>query len=106
MLNNACKYTAIGGEIAVSIRNDVSTSSTIITISNSTEIPSTALPKIFDKFYRVRSPQFKRQPGTGLGLALAQKLIEQLLGTIEVESVGGWTKFTLTLNNLAVINEQ
>ncbi|GAA6621999.1 response regulator [Scytonema sp. NUACC26] len=103
LLNNACKYTAIGGEIAVSAQNDILTS---ITISNSTEIPATALPKIFDKFYRVRSSEFKKQPGTGLGLALAQKLTEQLQGTIEVESLNGWTSFTLKLNNLSVTSNQ
>ncbi|MUH00863.1 response regulator [Scytonema sp. UIC 10036] len=106
LLNNACKYTATGGEIAVSIQNDISTSNTIISISNSTAIPPTALPKIFDKFYRVRSPEFKKQPGTGLGLALAQKLIEQLQGTIEVESLDGWTTFTLKLSNLPVTSDQ
>jgi PAS domain S-box-containing protein len=106
LLNNACKYTAVGGEIALSTQNDVSTSSTLIRISNSTEIPTTALPKIFDKFYRVRSSEFKKQPGTGLGLALAQKLTEQLQGTIEVESLNGWTTFTLKLNNLPVTSDK
>lgn len=106
LLNNACKYTATCGEIVVSVQSIISTSSTVIAISNSTEIPPTALPKIFDKFYRVRSHEFRRQPGTGLGLALAQKLIEQLQGTIEVESLDGWTTFTLKLSNLAIISDQ
>lgn len=144
LLNNACKYTSIGGEIVLNVCHQeseelkeretqrsedeenltaspslsviasafnsvqvlkpptLSTSLTIITISNSTEIPTSALPRIFEKFYRFRNPEFSKQPGTGLGLALVQKLVEKLQGTIEVESSDGWTRFILRLTNLAV----
>ncbi|GAB1544718.1 hypothetical protein NUACC21_73940 [Scytonema sp. NUACC21] len=106
LLNNACKYTAAGGEIVIAVHKDTSTSTTVITISNSTEIPAAGLPKIFEKFYRVRSPEFKKQQGTGLGLTLVEKLVEQLKGTIEVESTGGWTTFSLKLTDLAVSEPQ
>lgn len=159
LLNNACKYTAPGGEISLSVHYEgdkekqdgevkrhvlaevlssernglkwrdeenvisseslqvypsnsysikpstsqlISTPCTTITIRNSTEIPDTALPRIFDKFYRFRSPAFKKQPGSGLGLALVQKLVEQLQGSIEVNSSDGWTTFTLKLTNLVI----
>ncbi len=78
------------------------TASTIFTISNSTEIPATALPRIFEKFYRVNHADVWQQSGTGLGLALVQKLVEQLQGTIQVESSGGWTTFTLMFTDLTV----
>ncbi|HEY9748726.1 MAG TPA: ATP-binding protein, partial [Allocoleopsis sp.] len=35
--------------------------------------------------------------GTGLGLALVQKLVEQLQGVLQVESANGWTTFTVQL---------
>lgn len=103
LLNNACKYTDAGGQIVLSVRHDSSnsTSATIFTISNSAEIPSSALPRIFEKFYRVPNADFWKQGGTGLGLALVQKIVEQLQGTIQVESSAGWTTFTLTLTDLA-----
>jgi hypothetical protein len=107
LLNNACKYTPAGGEITLSIRYDPkqpahvpdSTPITIFSIRNSAEIPATELPRIFEKFYRVSNADRWKQGGTGLGLALVQKLVEQLQGTIEVESGGGWTTFSVQLPN-------
>ncbi|HEY9706349.1 MAG TPA: HAMP domain-containing sensor histidine kinase, partial [Allocoleopsis sp.] len=55
------------------------------------------LPRVFDKFYRVpHSDRFKRG-GTGLGLALVKKLVEELGGNIQVESSNGWTTFTVKI---------
>ncbi len=108
LLNNACKYTPAGGEIVVSVRHNYSTpapfppneaEATIFTISNSAEIPAVELPRIFDKFYRVPNTDPWKQGGTGLGLALVQKLVSQLQGTIFVESASGWTTFTVQLPN-------
>ena len=99
LLNNACKYTPFGGEIVVSIGDKSVSAATIFTISNSVEIAEVELPRIFDKFYRVSQSDRWKQGGTGLGLALVQKLVEQLQGTILVESSRGWTTFTVELPN-------
>jgi PAS domain S-box-containing protein len=74
--------------------------STIFTISNQAEIPATELPRIFEKFYRVPKADRWKQGGTGLGLALVQKLVERLQGTISVDSSDGWTTFTVELFQL------
>jgi signal transduction histidine kinase/CBS domain-containing protein len=105
LLNNACKYTANGGIIELEIdyleplsKGVKNTSDQLqLKVSNSTEIPKEELPKIFDKFYRVPNADPWRQGGTGLGLALVQKLVEQLNGTIEVTSKNGKTTFTIQL---------
>lgn len=56
-------------------------------VSNSgVEIPAHELPRLFDKFYRVPSTDPWKQGGTGLGLALVQKLIQHLGGCIWVRS--------------------
>ncbi len=99
LLNNACKYTPAGGEIILSICYKSVEAATIFTISNSAEIPTAQLPHIFDKFYRVPNADPWKQGGTGLGLALVQKLVERLKGTILVESSRGWTTFTVKLPN-------
>ncbi len=107
LLNNACKYTPAGGEITLSIRYDPnppamilsSTSVTIFSIRNEAEIPAHELPRIFEKFCRVPNANPWKQSGTGLGLALVQKIVEQLQGTILVESSFGWTTFTVQLPN-------
>ncbi len=105
LLNNACKYTANEGNIeleidfleAVSDGLEVPTEQIQLKVSNSTEIPEQELPKIFDKFYRVPNADPWRQGGTGLGLALVQKLVEQLDGTITVISKNNKTIFTIKL---------
>ncbi|BAZ52861.1 two-component hybrid sensor and regulator [Nostoc sp. NIES-4103] len=102
LLNNACKYTPAGGEIILTVSHNSSETppATIITVSNSVEIPTAALPRIFEKFYRVPNADFWNQGGTGLGLTIVQKLVQQLQGSIQVESTDGWTRFTLKLTDL------
>lgn len=116
LLNNACKYTPVGGEIILSVSHqgkssvaewktlssELSSSFIILSISNSTEIPADALPRIFDKFYRVPNADIWQQSGTGLGLTLVKKIVEQLQGTIQVESHAGWTTFTLIFSDLII----
>ncbi|MEH1937615.1 MAG: response regulator [Nostoc sp.] len=102
LLNNACKYTPVRGEIilSVSYNSSETPAKTIITTSNSAEIPVTDLSRIFEKFYRVPNADIWNQGGSGLGLPIVQKLVEQLQGNIQVESGNGWTTFTLTLTDL------
>ncbi|MFN6513100.1 MAG: response regulator [Nostoc sp. CreGUA01] len=102
LLNNACKYTPAGGEILLSVHHNSSETppKTIINISNSTEISATELPRIFEKFYRLPHADIWNQGGSGLGLPIVQKLVEQLQGNIQVESSNGWTTFTLMLPDL------
>ncbi|MBN4003773.1 ATP-binding protein [Nostoc sp. LPT] len=102
LLNNACKYTPAGGEIVLSVSHNSSEApaKTIITVSNSAEIPVAELPRIFDKFYRLPNADIWNQGGSGLGLSIVQKLVEQLQGNIQIESGNGWTTFTLTLTDL------
>jgi len=107
LLNNACKYTPVDGKIVLGVRYhpiellDVAAQSRngIVTfsISNQSEISATELARIFEKFYRVPGADPWKQGGTGLGLALVQKLVQQLGGTIQVESGNGWTTFTVQL---------
>ncbi len=109
LLNNACKYTPAGGEIVLSVCCEGSETQgvlpTIFRISNSAEIPTAALPRIFEKFYRIPEANVWQQSSTGLGLALVHKLVEQLQGTIQVESSAGWTTFTLMFFDLAVATD-
>ncbi len=78
------------------------TSTIIFKISNQAQIPQDQLPQIFHKFYRVPGGDRWKQGGTGLGLALVQKLVEIIGGKIFVESSEGWTSFTVQLNAIVV----
>ncbi len=94
LLNNACKYTPPGEKILITGCTLLNTLQ--LQISNSgVEIPADELPFIFDRFYRVPSGDPWQQGGTGLGLALVQKLVERLGGKIEVQSHHRQTTFTL-----------
>jgi signal transduction histidine kinase/pSer/pThr/pTyr-binding forkhead associated (FHA) protein len=98
LLNNACKYTAQGGEVSLRIEF-VPTPQEIMRfmIANQAEIPEHELPRIFDKFYRVPNSDPWKQGGTGLGLALVKRLVEQLQGNIKAHSAQGMTTFTVEL---------
>jgi OmpR-family two-component system manganese-sensing sensor histidine kinase len=70
---------------------------------NGTGIPESALPYIFDRFYRVdparsRDGRDLVSSGSGLGLAIAKAIVENHKGDISVEStLDRGTTFTVTL---------
>lgn len=96
LLNNACKYTPPEEEIAIAVECDRSVVRIQVTNSG-IEIPSSELSHVFEKFYRVPSTDPWKHSGTGLGLALVQKLTHHLGGTMQVSSGSGQTCFTLEL---------
>jgi PAS domain S-box-containing protein len=97
LLNNACKYTPPGETITVSAIANKDNEVQIIVANSGVEIPAAELTRVFDKFYRVPSSDPWKQGGTGLGLALVQKLLWHIGGQIEVRSKAGETAFTITL---------
>jgi len=96
LLTNACKFSPPDAEIVISVQLKLENMQFQV-INSGIEIPNSELPHIFEKFYRIPSNDPWKQGGTGLGLALVQKLIQQLKGTIEVESKSNRTCFTIEL---------
>ena len=96
LINNACKYTPPNQQIIVCA--DWVAPHVELHVKNSgVEISAEARSRIFERFYRVPNADPWKQGGSGLGLALVQKLVEALQGTIEVNSENNWTIFTVTL---------
>ncbi|MBD0335116.1 MAG: GAF domain-containing protein [Cyanobacteria bacterium Co-bin13] len=100
LLNNACKYTPPGEQISLEVIPLLAAEADQVSFrltNTGIEIPAAELPRIFDKFYRVPSADPWKQGGTGLGLALIQKLVMYLGGEVVVESQDQKTTFTVNL---------
>ena len=99
LLENAIKYSTEGSGIGLRVGRvgDVIE----VQVSNTGEgIPTGEIPRIFDRFYRARSPGHRGIRGTGLGLAICKSIIEAHGGGIRVQSVPDQTTvfvFTLPL---------
>jgi signal transduction histidine kinase len=100
LLHNACKYTAEHQLIYCELEYPVGNAKhqpIYLLVGNQAEIKAADLPHIFDRFYRVPTADRRKQGGTGLGLSLVRSLVEQLHGQITVQSMNGWTTFTVAL---------
>ena len=97
LLNNACKYTPPGEKITLSVPPTDNDTLKFSLVNTGVEIPPDELPRIFDKFYRVPSADPWKQGGTGLGLALVQRLVQHIDGLITVTSGNNKTCFTIEL---------
>lgn len=87
LLGNALRYTPRGGQVKVVLdRLDDIVSFQVQ--DTGAGIPPEDLDKVFDRFYRVDSNRDRDLPGTGLGLAVAQAILQSHDGSIEVESPG------------------
>lgn len=95
LLTNACAFTPAGGRIEVGFT--CQEAQLRIYVGNSATIPAEELPNLFSKFYRLSSEDPWRHGGTGLGLALVQKMTEVLRAEITVTSEANWTVFTVLL---------
>ena len=71
LISNAINYSPEGGKVQVTA-NGQGEYVEIRVVDTGVGISSEELPKIFDKFYRVKHPKTRRVIGTGLGLAIVK----------------------------------
>jgi two-component system phosphate regulon sensor histidine kinase PhoR len=97
LLSNAINYSPDGGKVTVTARG-VDQFIEIKVSDTGVGIPAEEIPKIFEKFYRVKHPKTRHIAGTGLGLSLVKGIVEAYHGSIGVESAPGkGTTFTIIL---------
>ncbi|OUL20049.1 histidine kinase [Nostoc sp. T09] len=96
LISNAFKFT-FTGEIAVSL-HQIGDKVELKIRDTGTGITDEELPKIFERFHRIRGVKARNHEGSGIGLALVAELVHLHGGTVNVESVfGKGTTFTVTL---------
>ena len=95
--SNAVKFTPNGGRISVTAEH-VGRRIRIAIADTGIGIAPDALPRVFDRFYRVESARTREGAGSGLGLALARWIVERHHATIRVDSrPGHGSTFIVTL---------
>ncbi len=87
LLSNAFKFTLTGG---VRVRLRCTDDDAVLEVSDTgVGVPPQAIPRLFDRFYRVEGTSARTHEGSGIGLALVQELVKLHGGAIEASSTLG-----------------
>jgi signal transduction histidine kinase len=97
LLDNAIKFSPMGGEIRIEIGYDEKTLWFTV-MDTGVGIPPEAIPRLFRRFFRLDEVGGYLFSGTGMGLSIARQVVEQHHGKILVESeLGKGSTFTVQL---------
>jgi heavy metal sensor kinase len=97
LLDNAIKYTPPGGTINLNVHARGG-KAVLEVVDTGMGIPASALPHIFERFYRVDQARSRDAGGAGLGLAIVKSICAAHGGKVEVESAEGkGSQFTVEL---------
>ncbi len=89
LLGNAVKFTPPGGEVRVVVGAGGADTVRISVLDSGPGIPADALGDLFQPLQRLTSDAGLQPEGTGLGLSVTARLVEEMEGTIAVESKPG-----------------
>jgi signal transduction histidine kinase/integral membrane sensor domain MASE1/ActR/RegA family two-component response regulator len=109
LLNNAAKFTGAGGQINITgavVGDSAGGDEVVLRVSDTgIGIPGELLPRVFDLFTQGERPAHRPQPGLGIGLALARRIVEMHGGRIEARSAGpgGGSEFTIYMPALGAV---
>lgn len=79
LLSNAIKFSPTGGTVTVTLTDDGETLELRIA-DEGPGIPLAEQEAVWERFYRVQSPNHRDVPGTGLGLPIVRALVRQRIG--------------------------
>jgi len=97
LVENSIRYSPSGGKVGVTISEEEGSGRVSIK-DDGPGIPAAALPRIFERFYRVDPARSRREGGTGLGLAIVRHLVNAMGGDVWAESkMGQGTTVTFIL---------
>lgn len=105
LLSNAVKFSPEGGEITVTV--EATAEKVWIHVSDQgLGIPEEELPRLFQKFHRIKTDDRQKIGGTGLGLAICKEIIMAHDGNITVQSQLGRGATFSTQLPLAFIRQE
>lgn len=99
LCSNALRYTPSGGSVSIDAVQQEATLCVFVTDSGK-GIPTDALPRVFDRFYRADAARQTTTGGSGLGLAIVRAIVEAHGGSVFAENApdaGARIGFTLPL---------
>ena len=98
LVSNAIKFNREGGEVSLSVRRGKRGYLLVEVRDTGIGIPPDALDRIFDRHYRVASPEARAREGQGLGLAIVKDILRLHGCMVRADSrVGEGSVFTFTL---------
>lgn len=98
LLDNAIKYTPLGGHVSVAVCRSVGHEAVIEVSDSGPGVAAEEQRRIFERFYRIDKARSREDGGVGLGLAIVRSCIEANDGRIEVDSsVGEGSTFRIVL---------
>jgi signal transduction histidine kinase len=89
LIDNAIKFTASGGSVAVSVKREGENLVIVSITDTGIGIPAGHINDIFESFHQLDGSSTRRYGGTGLGLSLVRQIIEAHGSMLEVQSVEG-----------------
>jgi len=88
LLDNAIKYTPPGGAITLTVCAQ-GAHALLEVADNGVGIPAEALPRVFERFFRVDPTRSREHGGAGLGLSIVKSICTAHQGQVTVESAPG-----------------
>ncbi len=97
LVSNAVAHTPEGGTVAIQSHSQAA--NVMIEVADTgIGIPPDALPRVFDRFFRVDPSRSKASGGTGLGLSIVQGIMQLHRGNVDIASKPGvGTRVTLCM---------
>jgi two-component system phosphate regulon sensor histidine kinase PhoR len=98
LVDNAVKFNRTGGTVRVDAEGGQDGFARVTVADSGIGIPSADLSRVFERFYRVDRGRSREVGGTGLGLSIVKHAMEQMSGSVTVEStLGKGSRFTVSL---------
>ncbi|MFO8039613.1 MAG: PAS domain S-box protein [Sodalinema sp.] len=99
LISNAIKFSPPGAVVSFGLRDWSQPGEICLQVCDRGRgIPPNSLEQVFDPFHQVDTSDSRKKGGTGLGLTICRRIIEQHGGRIWAENLpGGGTRISLTL---------